>query len=49
MATLNVKCAIDANAYPAGVKMTDEAMARVNLERHEFHREWTYTISPKPK
>jgi hypothetical protein len=45
---LNIKCIIDPNAYPAGVKVSDADMAALNLKLHEFHGEWNYTIAPKP-
>ncbi|WP_294539649.1 hypothetical protein, partial [uncultured Rhodoblastus sp.] len=32
--------------YPAGVKVSDEAINAVELRRHEFHGEWNYTIRP---
>jgi hypothetical protein len=44
---LNVKCCIDPNAYPAGVKVSDRDMASLNLRPHEFHGEWNYTIAPR--
>ncbi len=45
---LNVKCEVDAASYPAGVKVSDDDMAMLNLTAHEFHGEWNYTITPKP-
>jgi hypothetical protein len=45
---LNVKCEVDAASYPAGVKVSDDDMAMLNLTAHEFHGEWNYTIAPKP-
>jgi hypothetical protein len=45
---LNVKAEIDHASYPAGIKVTDDEMAAVNLTAHDFHGEWNYTISPKP-
>jgi len=44
---LNIKCIIDPNAYPAGVKVSDADMASLNLKPHEFHGEWNYTIAPR--
>jgi hypothetical protein len=26
--------------YPAGIKVTDDELAAVNITRHEFHGEW---------
>jgi transposase len=43
---LKVRSEIDTNSYPAGIKVTDDELARVNLRRHEFHGEWNYTIHP---
>src|ERR1700728_1847987 len=43
---LKVRCEIDANPYPKGVKVEDDEMAALNMHRHEFHGEWNYTIRP---
>ncbi len=49
-AELRVHSEIDTGDYPRGVKVSDEQMARINLERHSFHGDWNYTIHPdKPK
>ena len=45
---LNVKAEIDHASYPAGIKVTDQEMAAINLTAHAFHGEWNYTITPKP-
>ena len=47
-AGLKVRCEIDPNSYPAGVKVADAELASINLQRHDFHGEWNYTISPTP-
>jgi hypothetical protein len=44
---LRVTCRLDRRKYPTGRKVTDEEMKHVNLERHKFHGEWNYTISPR--
>jgi hypothetical protein len=44
---LNVKCGIDPNLYPAGIKVSDKEMATINIAPHEFHGEWNYSISPR--
>jgi hypothetical protein len=46
---LKVKCEIDANTYPAGVKVSDAEMDAINIRRHDFHGDWNYTISPQPE
>jgi transposase len=43
---LKVRCEIDANTYPKGVKVEDDEMAGLNIRRHDFHGEWNYTITP---
>jgi hypothetical protein len=43
---LKVHCALDTNLYPAGVKVSDQELAAVNLRRDEFHGEWNYAIHP---
>ena len=45
---LEVRCELDRNTYPAGVKISDAALTALNLDRHEFHGEWNYTIRPRP-
>ena len=45
---LNIKCVVDPNAYPAGVKVSDAEMASLNIKPHEFPGEWNYTIAPRP-
>ena len=47
-AGLKVQCEIDPNTYPAGVRVTDAEMDAINIQRHEFHGDWNYTISPQP-
>ena len=44
---LKVRCELDQNTYPAGIKVSDAEMSDVNLTRHDFHGEWNYTVSPK--
>jgi hypothetical protein len=44
---LKVRCQLDENTYPAGIKVSDAEMDAVNLTRHDFHGEWNYTVSPK--
>ena len=46
---LTVRCELDANSYPKGIKVTDAEMAALAIERDAFHGEWNYTISPHQK
>jgi hypothetical protein len=43
---LTVASSLDTTAYPAGVTVSDEAMATIRLQRDAFHGEWNYTITP---
>jgi hypothetical protein len=43
---LQVECHLDTNTYPVGTKVSDSELAKVNLQRHDFHGEWNYTILP---
>jgi hypothetical protein len=46
---LIVKAALDTNHYETAIKVSDEELARLRLQRHEFHGDWNYTISPRRK
>jgi len=39
---LRVKAGIDENAYAKGIKVTDEELATLAIERDAFHGEWNY-------
>jgi hypothetical protein len=44
---LKVRCELDENTYPTGVKVKPEELAAVNILRDTFHGEWNYKILPK--
>jgi hypothetical protein len=44
---LKVKCVIDRNEYSKGIRVSDYALAKVNLTRDAFHGEWNYEIRPQ--
>lgn len=44
---LRVESALDANAYPKGIKVTNAEMASLNIHGDSFHPEWNYTIAPR--
>lgn len=46
---LAVHAELDTRTYPAGVVVSDEELATVALEKHEWHGEWNYTVHPHPK
>ena len=44
---LKIKAALDENLYTAGIKVTDEEMETLSIERDEFHGEWNYKFHPR--
>ena len=44
---LIVKAALDTNHYETEIKVSDKELAVLRLQRHEFHGDWNYTISPR--
>jgi hypothetical protein len=45
-AGLRVHAELDASQYPLGRKVTDGELAVVNIQPHDFHGDWNYTIAP---
>jgi len=43
---LKIRCELDKNKYPKGIKVTDEQLKKVNFKKHKFHGDWNYTIYP---
>ena len=46
---LRIRAELDAGHYPAGIKVSDEALAAINLKRSAFHGDWNYTLLPSNK
>jgi hypothetical protein len=46
---LTVRCELDTNTYPKGIKVSDAEMATLNVKGDAFHPEWNYTISPRER
>lgn len=44
---LTVKCELDTNKYPKGIKVSDKELRQVNIVHDEFHGEWNYAIHPQ--
>ncbi|MGH3284525.1 MAG: ISAzo13-like element transposase-related protein, partial [Streptosporangiaceae bacterium] len=44
---LAVRAELDNADYPAGVKISDQQMAVLPLDRHAFHGDWNYTLRAK--
>ena len=43
---LTVRCELDTNPYPTGVKVSPEDMANSQISPSSFHGEWNYVIQP---
>lgn len=44
---LEVEARLDENLYKTGIKVTDEELDTIAIERNSFHGEWNYIIKPK--
>ena len=44
---LTIEALLDKNKYETGIKISDEELAGLNLQRDDFHGEWNYSISPR--
>ena len=44
---LRIRSEIDHGSYPLGVPVTNEQMAKLQLQPHRFHGDWNYTIRPR--
>jgi hypothetical protein len=44
---LRIQAELDTNSYPTGIKVTDDELAAIKIEKDKFHGEWNYTISPR--
>jgi hypothetical protein len=45
---LTVRAGLDPGSYPAGIKVSDEQMAGLPLDRHDWHGDWNYTLRAEP-
>jgi len=43
---LEIYAELDENIYEKGIKISDKQLAKVNLEKDEFHGNWNYIIKP---
>ena len=43
---LRVRAELDENLYAARIKVSNEELASVSIERDAFHGEWNYCIRP---
>jgi hypothetical protein len=47
-AGLTVRAGLDPGSYPEGAKVSDEQLAALPLDRHDWHGDWNYTLRPEP-
>ena len=45
---LTVDAQLDTGSYPGGIKISDQHMAALPLDRHDWHGDWNYTLHPAP-
>jgi hypothetical protein len=45
---LTVRAGLDTGSYPGGARVSDEQMAALPLDRHDWHGDWNYTLRPEP-
>jgi len=46
-AGLQIRSELDDNTYQAGIKVSDEELAGLAIERDAFHGEWNYRLRPR--
>jgi Rhodopirellula transposase DDE domain len=46
---LRIQAKLDKHLYPTGIKVSDEELNSIALERDDFHGDWNYRIKPKSK
>ena len=44
---LRIRSQLDENSYQAGIKVSDQELAGLAIERDEFHGEWNYRLRPR--
>src|ERR1700741_1008735 len=44
---LHIRSQLDENTYQAGLKVSDQELAELALERDEFHGEWNFRLRPR--
>jgi len=43
----DIDWSVDINEYAKGIKISDQEIKTLALEREEFHGEWNYTLYPR--
>ncbi len=43
---LKINCELDPSSYEKGIKVSNEELESINIEKHDFMGKWNYTIHP---
>lgn len=46
---LRIRAELDRGTYPTGIKISNAALAALNIVHDAFHGDWNYVLSPKKK
>jgi hypothetical protein len=46
---LRIRAELDRGSYPTGIKISNAALAALNIVHDAFHGDWNYVLSPKQK
>lgn len=46
-AGLRVRARLDKRKYPIGMKISDDVMKELNLQKDDFHGDWNYSLLPR--
>lgn len=44
---LEITAKLDINSYKTGIKVSDEELKKIAIEKNDFHGEWNYKIKPR--
>jgi len=47
-AGLRVRAELDTRTYDTGARISDQQLAALPLDRHDWHGDWNYTLHPQP-
>ena len=46
---LTIHAELDKQSYPAGIRVSDQELAQVQIRRDKFHGDWNYEIRPRSR
>jgi len=46
---LTIHAELDKQYYPAGIRVSDQELAHVQIRRDKFHGDWNYEIRPRSR